>query len=203
MSATLRLSRISDVANQICIAICALLLVAMMLVSTLGILLDLLRMTLRYVGMEAALQSGAFDWLYSNTRPSFVRLFLPWFGMLSITVAFKFGEHIAISVLANSMPRWALTTTRWINYISVGLFGLALLWYGYTFFLHATHIFVVSDTLQISNQWMAASVPITGLIICIHLLDGLALVEERNPMPFVEDEPAHDPPAANILEGVS
>ncbi len=203
MSATLRLSRISDVVNQICIAICALLLVAMMLVSTLGILFDLLRVAMRYGGMEAAFQSGTLDWLYANTRPSFVRLFLPWFGMLSITVAFKFGEHIAISVLTNSMPHWALMATRWINYISVGLFGLALLWYGYTFFLGATHVFVVSDALQISNQWMAASVPITGLIICIHLLDGLALVEERSPLPLPEDEPAHNPPAANILEGVS
>ena len=59
---------------------------------------------------------------------------------------------------------------------------VSLVWYGIGFFENSTQVYMVSDNLQVSHRWTAASVPLAGLVICVHLLSGLALVEHPDIM---------------------
>ncbi|MFQ5830518.1 MAG: TRAP transporter small permease [Candidatus Methylomirabilia bacterium] len=159
MIAPQRLRRISDVLNEIVIAVSVAVVVVMLSMSSLGI----------FFGFVL---DSPLTWSYSLTR-----LFLPWLAMLSLTVAFKRGEHIAITLAVRNLPARVLRAVQVINLSVVALFGLALLWYGYGFFENSTQLFMVSDRLQVSHKWTAASVPLAGLVMCVHLLSGLSLVE--------------------------
>ena len=76
-----KLKRISDIVNKIVIVLGVLFVVTMLVLSTIGITYQLVF-------------SSALTWSYSLTR-----LFLPWLAMLSVTVAFKSGEHVAMAVI--------------------------------------------------------------------------------------------------------
>lgn len=121
------------------------------------------------------------SWGYSLTR-----LFLPWIALLSITVTLKAGEHIGITFFLKKLPEKFTRFANRINLLVVMVFGLALVWYGTEFFINSTQTFMVSDTLQLSHKWTAASVPLTGLIIVIHVLGGISLSKEDELMEILE-----------------
>lgn len=154
-----KLKRISDIVNKIVIVFGVLFVVIMVVISATGILYQLV-------------SGNALTWAYSLTR-----LFLPWLALLSVTVAFKSGEHVAISVAMRYLSPKLVRATQILNLALVGLFGVALVWYGLGFFENSTQLFMVSETLQISHKWTAISVPVCGLIMCVHLLSGLSLVQ--------------------------
>ena len=113
------LRRTSDVVNRVVIAVCAVLLALMLVISAASVVLELALAAAERVGQAEIFHEGAFAWLYRNTRPSLFSLLLPWFAMLSITVAFKYGEHIAILALRRGLPRAALGLVRWICFTCV------------------------------------------------------------------------------------
>ena len=154
-----KLKRISDMVNTIVIVFGVLFVVIMVVISATGILYQLV-------------SGKALTWAYSLTR-----LFLPWLALLSVTVAFKSGEHVAISMAMKYLSPKLLRATQILNLALVGLFGVALVWYGLGFFENSTQFFMVSDTLQISHKWTAISIPVCGLIMCVHLLSGISLVQ--------------------------
>ena len=154
-----KLQQISDIVNRIVIVCGVLFVVTMLVLSTIGITYQLVF-------------GSALTWSYSLTR-----LFLPWLAMLSVTVAFKSGEHVAISMAIKYLSPKILRATQLLNLIFVGLFAVALIWYGLIFFENSTQLFMVSDTLQISHKWTALSIPVCGLIMCLHLLSGVSLVQ--------------------------
>ena len=155
----LKLQRISDNVNMAVIILGVLFVVTMLLLSTIGIIYQLIF-------------DSSLTWSYSLTR-----LFLPWLAMLSVTVAFKSGEHVAISMAIKHLSPKMLRATQLLNLVFVGLFALALIWYGLVFFENSTQLFMVSDTLQISHKWTALSIPVCGMIMCVHLLSGVSLVQ--------------------------
>ena len=154
-----KLQRISDIVNTVVIVLGVLFVVTMLVLSTIGITYQLIF-------------GSALTWSYSLTR-----LFLPWLAMLSVTVAFKSGEHVAISMAIKYLSPKMVRATQVLNLTFVGLFAVALIWYGLIFFENSTQLFMVSDTLQISHKWTALSIPVCGLIMCVHLLSGLSLVQ--------------------------
>jgi TRAP-type C4-dicarboxylate transport system permease small subunit len=154
-----KLQRISDIVNTVVIVLGVLFVVTMLALSTIGITYQLIF-------------GSALTWSYSLTR-----LFLPWLAMLSVTVAFKSGEHVAISMAIKYLSPKMVRATQVLNLTFVGLFAVALIWYGLIFFENSTQLFMVSDTLQISHKWTALSIPVCGLIMCVHLLGGLSLVQ--------------------------
>jgi len=154
-----KLKRISDMVNTIVIVFGVLFVVIMVVISATGILYQLV-------------SGRALTWAYSLTR-----LFLPWLALLSVTVAFKSGEHVAISMAMKYLSPKLLRATQFLNLTLVGLFAVALVWYGIIFFANSTQLFMVSDTLQISHKWTALSIPVCGLIMCVHLLSGVSLVQ--------------------------
>jgi len=179
------LRRISDGLNKLVIAICVTLVTIMLAISTIGVVLEVTFNLFEVFDVGQAFAESPLAWFYSQTRPSMSRLFLPWVAMLSLTVAFKTGEHVAIAMLTRRLPPAALRAVQIVNLGVVALFGVALVWYGAIFFVNSTALFMVSDTLQVSHKWTALSVPISGLIMCVHLLSGTALVEQAE---FVAEE---------------
>ena len=103
-----------------------------------------------------------------------VKLFIPWLAMLSITVAFRQGEHIAMEMLLNFLPPRALAVVRLCHDVIVTAFALGLIWYGWFFFRGATQLMMLSANLQVSRTWVALSVPVAGLILLVHALAGLS-----------------------------
>ncbi len=108
-----------------------------------------------------------------------VKLFIPWLAMLSITVAFKHGEHIALEMLLGYLPGAGVRALGIFNQLLVLVFAIALLGYGWTFFVGATQLMMLSSTLQVSRQWVAAAVPLAGLILSVHAIAGLAAALAR------------------------
>ena len=97
--------------------------------------------------------------------------------MLSITVAFKHGEHIAMAVLLQTLPPRAVTIVSYANVAIIGIFALLLVWFGWQFFINTTHYNMVSDQIQVHQRFVAACVPLTGLVLLVHLGQGLRLLE--------------------------
>jgi TRAP-type C4-dicarboxylate transport system permease small subunit len=177
MNAAHGLRRVSDGLNRIVIFVTVSLVVVMLTTSTLGIVFEVIFNLFELFDAEESFRDSPLAWLYSQTRPSMTRLFLPWVAMLSVTVGFKTGEHVAIAMLVRKLKAPALTVVRAVNYAVVAIFGALLVWFGIGFFENATQYFMVSDTLQISHKWTNIVVPICGAIMCVHLLSGLSLVE--------------------------
>jgi TRAP-type C4-dicarboxylate transport system permease small subunit len=113
----------------------------------------------------------ALSWTYSLAR-----LFIPWIGMLSMTVAFHAGEHIAMNAIERFLPDALSRIAHHMVLASIAVFALMLLWYGWQFFVSTTQYYMVSDQLQVHGRWVAACVPVSGLILLIHLANGSGLV---------------------------
>ena len=165
-----RLKKISDVVNVLVTVLAIVLFVAMLSLSLIAIFYQFVL-------------GEPLTWTYSLTR-----LFLPWIAMLSITVALKHNEHIGVTMAIQHLPRSALRVVQMGSLFIVAFFGAALAWYGIGFFENSTQFYMVSDNLQVSHKWTAASVPLAGVVVCIHLLSGLALVEHPDVMKELELE---------------
>jgi TRAP-type C4-dicarboxylate transport system permease small subunit len=143
----------------------------------------LIMLAISFAGFLYQLITGAaLSWTYSLAR-----LFVPWIAMLSITVAFRRGEHVAMAVLLRSLPPRAVTVISYANVAIIGVFALLLVWFGWQFFITTTHYNMVSDQIQIHNRFVAASIPVTGLILLVHLACGLHLLDLAAPEAEVEE----------------
>lgn len=153
------LSALSDAVNRLAIAACVACVLAMLAISFAGF-------------FYMALTGQALSWTYSLAR-----LFVPWIGMLSITVAFKTGEHVAMNMLVRSVPPAAAQLLQWLSVAAVGVFAALLAWYGWVFFIESNQTYMVSDRIQVHHRWVSACVPVTGLILLLHLPCGTRLLE--------------------------
>lgn len=157
------LKNLSDQVNRLTIAFCVTCVLVMLSIS--------------FIGFFYMIVTGAaLSWTYSLAR-----LFIPWIGMLSITVAFKGGEHVAMSMLLRMLPARLALALRYASLGLIALFALLLIWFGWDFFMSSRQIYMVSDQIQIHGRWVAACVPVAGLILLVHLSSGLALLEPLDP----------------------
>jgi len=153
------MERLSNTVNLIVTALCAALLVIMLGISFSG-------------AVYQAVTGDALAWTYSLARQ-----FLPWVALLSITVAFKNGEHVAMAMIVTALPSRTRVAIEWMIVASIGLFALLMTVSGLQFALESSQLVMISDKIQISQSWVAASVPATGVILLVHLFTGRALVE--------------------------
>lgn len=154
-----RLLAFSRALNRAVIVICVVCLLVMLAIS--------------FIGSFYMVATGdSLSWTYSLAR-----LFVPWIGLLSITVAFKHAEHVAMNILVARLPTRIATVIGYVNVVLVAAFAILMVWYGWEFFLNSTQYYMVSDQLQVHHRWVAAAVPVTGLILLIHSGDGTALLE--------------------------
>lgn len=134
-------------------------------------------LAISFIGFFYMLVTGAaLSWTYSLAR-----LFIPWIGLLSITVAFKRGEHIAMLSLLGMLPAPVVTVLRAVNLAVAGLFAVLLAYYGWSYFENARQLYMVSDQIQVHARWVAAAVPVTGAILIVHMLCGRLMMEPAGP----------------------
>jgi TRAP-type C4-dicarboxylate transport system permease small subunit len=166
MAAVAFLRRMSDALNRAVIAFCVACVIAMLAIS--------------FIGFFYMVGTGeALSWTYSLAR-----LFIPWIGMLSITVALKGGEHVTMNLLLGLVPHAFIRVLQWASFGLIALFALLLIWFGWDFFLGSNQYYMVSDQIRVHGRWVAACVPATGAILFVHLASGLQLLE---PPPQAED----------------
>jgi len=149
----------SDQLNRVVIWVCIVCFLAMLAISFAGFFYQLVT-------------GAALSWTYSLAR-----LFVPWIAMLSITVAFRHGEHVAMTVLLQTLPPRLVTVVSYANVAVIGIFALLLVWFGWQYFINATHYNMVSDQIQVHQRFVAACIPLTGLILLVHLGQGLHLLD--------------------------
>lgn len=149
-----RLGTLSDGLNYVVGVICIFCILMMLGISFVG-------------ALYMSFTGDALSWTYSLAR-----LFIPWLALLSITIAFKKGEHIAMTSLLEMMPARVQTMLRAVNLGVAGLFAGLLVWYGWSYAASARQLYMVSDQIQIDARWVAAAVPVTGLILVVHMLCG-------------------------------
>jgi TRAP-type C4-dicarboxylate transport system permease small subunit len=91
-----------------------------------------------------------------------------------------------MAVLLTLLPERVATWVAYVNVVLIGVLALLLIWYGWQFFISTTHYNMVSDQIQIHNRFVAACVPVTGLILLAHLASGLRLLDLADPKAEVE-----------------
>ncbi|MGC3872989.1 TRAP transporter small permease [Halomonas sp. GXIMD04776] len=151
--------RVSDAVNQAAIVLCVACVLAMLAISFTGFLYTL------FTG-------DALSWTYSLAR-----LFLPWIGLVSITIALHSGEHVAMTLLVRLLPMPLVKAAAVATLAVMAFFALLMIWYGWGYFTNATQVYMVSDNIQISYRWTAITVPLTGTIFLLHLVQGFSLLE--------------------------
>jgi TRAP-type C4-dicarboxylate transport system permease small subunit len=164
-----RLRVLSAAVDRAVIAVCIGCFVIMLAISFIGFFYQVIT-------------GAALSWTYSLAR-----LFVPWIAMLSITVAFRRGEHVAMALLLEYLPPRVATIVSYANLAIIGLLALLLVWFGWQFFITTTHYNMVSDQIQIHNRFVAACIPVTGLILIVHLVCGLHLLDLAAPEAEVEE----------------
>jgi TRAP-type C4-dicarboxylate transport system permease small subunit len=149
----------SRLVNRAAIVVCITCVVAMLAISFAGF-------------TYTVLTGGALSWTYSLAR-----VFLPWIGMISITIALYSGEHVAMTILVKLLPKPLLRVFAVACLVVIGVFALLLVWYGWQFFINARQTYMVSDMIQIPQYYTAVAVPLTGVITLLHLVNGYGLLE--------------------------
>lgn len=153
------LRTLSNRINKIALLVCVACVLAMLSISFIGFFYMLVT-------------AEALSWTYSLAR-----LFIPWIGMLSITVAFHGGEHVAMNIVARLVPQPLVTILRCTVLFTVGVFSFLLLWFGWQFFMSTSQYYMVSDQLQVHARWVVACVPVSGALLMLHLVNGAGLLE--------------------------
>jgi TRAP-type C4-dicarboxylate transport system permease small subunit len=149
----------SRLVNRLAIVVCIGCVVAMLAISFTGFL-------------YTVFTGGALSWTYSLAR-----VFLPWIGLISITIALYSGEHVAMTILVKLLPKPLVRVFAIACLVVIGVFALLLVWYGWQFFINARQTYMVSDMIQIPQHYTAVAVPLTGLITLLHLVNGFGLLE--------------------------
>lgn len=148
------------------------------LVTVVCVLFVVAMLSISFAGFFYMIVTGdALSWTYSLAR-----LFIPWVGLLSITVAFVRGEHIAMTSLLNMFPLGVVNVLKVVNYAVIALFAVMMIGYGWIYFESSNDLYMVSDQIQIHSRWVVASVPLTGLVLLVHVLCGADLLAYADPM---------------------
>lgn len=175
MSPIRLLQRLSDGVNHLAILFCIGCVLAMLGISFSGFL-------------YTVVTGGALSWTYSLAR-----LFLPWIGLISSTIALHAGEHVAMTLLVKCLPRPMVVAAAVATMLVMAGLAVLMMVYGWDFFINARQSYMVSDNIQISYRWTTFAVPLSGAIILLHLSQGFRLLEH-----FVDDEASIE----RVLHGV-
>ncbi|OAZ90645.1 MULTISPECIES: TRAP transporter small permease [unclassified Halomonas] len=159
------LRRLSDSVNQVAIVVCVGCILAMLGISFTAFIYKLVT-------------GSTLSWTYSLAR-----LFLPWIGFLSMTISLRYGEHVAMTLLVRSLPRVLVQIAAGLCLAVIALFALMLTWYGWDYFTSATQVYMVSAQIQIPSKVTAIVVPLSGIIMLLHLVHGFSLLEH-----FIDDD---------------
>lgn len=147
-------------------------------VTAVAVLFVVAMLTISFTGFFYTVVTGAaLSWTYSLAR-----LFIPWVGFLSITVAFARGQHIAMTALVSVLPSAVRRLARAANLVLVALFAALLIYYGVELVRSSSDIYMVSDQIQVPARFVVACVPVAGVILLVHVVCGADLFTDADPM---------------------
>lgn len=176
------LQRLSDGVNYLATLFCIGCVLAMLGISFSGFLYTLVT-------------GGALSWTYSLAR-----LFLPWIGLISSTIALHSGEHVAMTLLVKCLPRPLVVVAAVATMVVMAGFAVLMMVYGWDFFIHSRQSYMVSDNIQISYKWTTFAVPLSGAIILLHLSQGFRLLEHFLDDDEIIEKVLHDSDTGAIAE---
>lgn len=94
------------------------------------------------------------------------RYLMVWLTFLGAGPVLRYGGHIAVENLQDSLPTPAARALRWlIAAMLFGFFGF-MVWYGALYVERAQ--FQMTPTTQISMAWVYAAMPVGGLLLAVH-----------------------------------
>ncbi|ALM52860.1 TRAP transporter small permease [Halomonas huangheensis] len=176
------LQRLSDGVNRLAIVFCIGCVLAMLGISFTGFLYTL------FTG-------GALSWTYSLAR-----LFLPWIGLISSTIALHSGEHVAMTLMVKCLPRPLVVVAAVATLMVIASLSVLMMVYGWDFFIHSRQSYMVSDTIQISYKWTTFAVPLSGAIMLLHLTQGFRLLEHFTDDNAIIDEVLSSAESGAVVE---
>lgn len=91
-----------------------------------------------------------------------------WLTFLGAGPVLRYGGHIAVDNLQDSLPRGLAVALRWvISLLLLGFFAF-MVWYGWLYLQRAQ--FQTTAATQISFAWVYAAMPIGGVLLIAHWL---------------------------------
>lgn len=92
-------------------------------------------------------------------------------------MAFKRGEHIAMTALVSVLPSAVASVLRVVNRAILIVFAGLMMWYGWRYLMGSSDYYMVSDQIQIHARWVVASVPVSGAVLLVHALAASRVVD--------------------------
>lgn len=145
--------KISDFINEVIKKICFLLLVAMTVIIVIQVFY-------RYV------IGSSLSWSEEIARYIFI-----WIIMLGASTGVKESFHVAVTAFIGWLPENIRSIISTINVVMLGLVGLIMVFYGYN--LSELVAVQLSPAIRLSMFWVYLSVPVSGLLIIVHVLSKL------------------------------
>jgi len=107
------------------------------------------------------LTSASIEWAEEVSRHMMI-----WLTFLGAGPVLRYGGHIAIENLQDSLPAGAARAMRWgVAALLTGFFGF-MVWYGVVY-VDRAHYQTTAAT-QISFGWIYASMPVGGALLLLH-----------------------------------
>jgi len=99
-------------------------------------------------------------------------------SLLGAAVAFKKGNHIAVTFLLDKLSPVAKKLMQTlIGFLGMGFFAIVA-WYGVV--LMGTEGGQLTPAMRISMKWLYLMYPVTGCIVVLHIADSLADTWKRS-----------------------
>jgi TRAP-type C4-dicarboxylate transport system permease small subunit len=96
------------------------------------------------------------------------RYLMVWLTFLGAGPVLRYGGHIAVENLQDSLPVfWARAVRTFIAVLLTGFFGF-IIWYGFVYVDRAQY--QMTPTTQISMAWVYAAMPVGGILLLAHWL---------------------------------
>ncbi len=100
------------------------------------------------------------------------RIAFLWSVFLAAASVAARDEHIRITFAVAGLPHGGKVAVFWIVNLIIASFGATMLWFGLNLTRGMTNTFL--PTLQISQAWLYAALPVSGALILLHALAHLA-----------------------------
>ena len=124
------------------------------------------------VVMVASITYQVFGRYVLNHSPSWTeevaRFLMAWITMLGSAAVIRSEGHIAVTVVAESLPPRLREAVRWLRDVIIITTAGALAWYGYGFALIGARR--ASPALEISMYWPFLAIPVGAAMIALLLV---------------------------------
>jgi len=146
-------TKLSDRIDKVIVYFVFLLLVGMVVVTTLQVICRVL--------------FSALTWSEELTR-----YLLVWSTFFASTMAYKRGNHIAVTFLVEALPKRLSAALSILSYILSMAFFLLAAYYAWQ--MISMQVFQISPAMSLSMRYVYISLPVSMLVMVIHALQGMA-----------------------------